>query len=351
MKTPQLVALILALLLAGCTSGDSASRDDEDNAPFVKTTPLKASEAKTLSLSGEVRARYETPLAFLVNGRIEAREVDDGDYVSQGQIVFRIDDKDLREELQAAMAEMEAAESTLALASSDLKRDQRLFDDQHISQQTVDRTELREREARSRLNATQARVELARNALSYANLQAPADGVITEVRGEPGQVVNAGTVVATLAHDGPRELELHFPDSVQPPLQGVIPRAEDGPVALSRREMSRALDRRSRTRKVRYRIEGDGKSPELGRIMRAEFTFPNDHARSWRVPVSAMDERGDRAVVWVVDDGKAQPVTVELARVSRSEATIRGNLERDARIIAMGTHLLEPGMAVRELAE
>ena len=344
-----LASLFGLLLVAGCSdqSGDAGA---PESTPFVETTAVEASDSRRLSLTGEVRPRYETPLAFQIEGRIERRHVESGDRVEAGERLFHLDEKDLRENLQAAIAEREVAESTLALASSDLERDRRLLRDQHISQQTVDRTELREREARSQLNAAEARVELARNALDYAELRAPADGVITRVTGEPGQVVGPGQGVGMLAHDGRRELVFDFPEEVQPPQTGTARSADGEAIALSRREVAGELEPRSRTRRVRYQLDESLDDAVPGTIIRA--TFDLGGAEGWQVPVTALDERTDGAFVWRIDDdGQAQPLPVEVVEVTPDRARVLGDLHGETEVIRIGTHLLEPGMAVQERAQ
>jgi multidrug efflux pump subunit AcrA (membrane-fusion protein) len=83
----------------------------------------------------------------------------------------------------------------------------------------VDRAELQRREAQSRLDNAAARLLQARHAREYAELKAPADGVLIDVTGEPGQVVAPGQTVATLAR-GTREIEVFLPDGVAAPARG-----------------------------------------------------------------------------------------------------------------------------------
>jgi multidrug efflux pump subunit AcrA (membrane-fusion protein) len=69
------------------------------------------------------------------------------------------------------------------------------------------------RAAEQRLVAAEATLEQARNAILYADLVAPATGVILDVEGQVGQVVSPSQAVARLAEDGPREIEVQVPES------------------------------------------------------------------------------------------------------------------------------------------
>ena len=57
--------------------------------------------------------------------------------------------------------------------------------------------------------------------------------MLVEVSGEPGQVVETGQAVATLARDGEREIEVFFPDAARPPAAGQLVRADGAPVAAA----------------------------------------------------------------------------------------------------------------------
>lgn len=345
----SLLLLVVALLLTACADGESPGQVTSQPPPFVKVVHPRPTDTRALNLSGEIRARYETPLSFQVSGRILERKVDSGMSVTQGQTLFRLDARDLEENLRAARAELAAAESALALAQSDLERDRKLLQENHISRQAVDRQELVTRESRTRLDATQAQVELARNALQYAELNAPADGVLTRVDGEAGQVVNAGQTVASLAYRAEREVEVYLPEGVEPPESGRLVLRNRDPLAIRLREVAGSVDALSRTLRTRYTIEDSADNLYLGSIVRVGFQLKADQENSLVLPVGALAERGEGAFVWQVVEGQARSVPVTITHLDRDHVQVLAKLTTDASVVAMGTHLLREGMAVREL--
>jgi hypothetical protein len=68
------------------------------------------------------------------------------------------------------------------------------------------------------------------------------------------------------------------------------------------------------------------------------------------VPIAALDERGQGPQVWIITDGTAQPVAVKLVSLTAETAVIESDIVTGTKVIALGTHLLKPGMAVREIA-
>lgn len=346
-------ALCAALLLAGC--GD-APKGPQNSAPRrVKTASVAEVAAPTLRLTGTVRARYETPQAFQVAGQIATRRVDAGQPVAKGEVLMTLDDSDLRQSLNAAKAELASARASAAVAQSDLERARTLFARDYLSRQAFDRAELEAQQRSDRQASARAQVEQAKTALAYATLCAESDGLLTRVSGEPGQVVGVGQPVARLAEAGHREVEVAFPSNVRPPPAGEL-LLGDETLALERRQVSGSVDPASRTWQARYRI--DGALPAgvgLGEVVKTRFAAASDRraaaAPLYRVPVAAVDARGEGAQVWRIVEGQARPLAVSVARIERDRALVSGEaLKAGMAVIALGTHLLNPGMPVEALA-
>ncbi len=350
---PFILMLTVSMLLGGC--GDApAPRSAEALPPFVKTVAVTAGERQTLGLSGTVRARVESPLAFQVGGRISRRAVDAGQAVSAGQVLFELDRRDLEQSLAAIEADLAGAEAGLATAEAELARYRQMREQGFTSAQEVERAELSWREAQTRRDAATARVAQARNALEYGRLQAPAAGVLIDVTGEPGQVVAAGQAVATLAQTGEREVEVYFPEGVTPPAVGEALLADGAGLPLGLRETAGAVDPQGRTLRARYTVLQRQDELVLGAVLRARFAAADaadagGAGIDFRVPLGAIDERGQGPRVWRIQEGAVTPVPVRVLALDGEYARIHGPLSPGEHIVALGTHLLHEGMAVREL--
>ncbi len=347
----RVVSLTLALSSVLLTACAPDTPEAPALAPWVKTVALSAADGGQTSLSGTIRARVESPLAFQVGGRIAQRRVDSGQTVQAGQVLFELDKRDLDAGLQAAQADAAAADTALAIAEAEWQRNQQLHQQNFISPQALDRSRLALREAQTRRDAAQARLKQANNTEGYGWLRAPKGGVLMDVSGQTGQVVAPGQIVAILAQHGERELEVFFPENATPPRQG---RAwlSTGAVLLQLREVAGAVDPQGRTRRARYSLPAAASDVTLGTLVRAEFQGGPASAQAgvWTVPIGAIDERGQGPRVWLFLNGAVQPQAVEVLALSDEHARIRGPLPANARVVALGTHLLQDGMAVREIA-
>jgi RND family efflux transporter MFP subunit len=342
------LCLVGLLALAGCDD-PASSQSGPTPPPFVKTVAVAQTAASRLGLSGTVRARVESPLSFQVAGRIASRQVDAGQSVAKGQVLFELDQRDLEQSVSSAQADLAGADAAVATAQADLARQRQMREKRFTSAQELERAELNLRETQTRRDAAAARVAQARNALGYAHLQAPAAGVLIDVTGESGQVVAAGQSVATLAQSGQREIEVWFPDGVTPPELGETVQADGTAVPLKLRETAGAVDPQGRTRRARYTVLGKQDALVLGTVQRARFGGQDGPATDFTVPIAAIDERAQGPRVWRFQEGRVAPVPVTVQAVDVESARIRGPLTAGERIVALGTHLLTEGMQVREL--
>src|SRR5690554_3496130 len=207
--TRWIAGAALALVLAGCGGG---ARDPAVARAVLVAQPQPAAGVAR-GFPGEIRAREESPLAFRVGGELVRREVDVGDRVARGALLAVIDPGDFEAQARAAGARLSAAEAQLRRATAERARYAALADGQLVSRSALDAQEAAWRAADGEARAARAQLDVARNQAGYAELRAPADGVIASRQAEAGQVVAAGQAVFTLAGDDGREVAIALPES------------------------------------------------------------------------------------------------------------------------------------------
>ena len=347
----MLTLFISLLILSGCQQSSEPPPEARAPIPWVKTVELKDAGPTTHRFSGTLRGRHEVPQAFQIAGRIQHRYIDAGQRVEKGDLLFKLDTRDLVATAEGAAADLKRAEAALAITTNELQRQQQLVGRQFVSEQTLQRLELAEREARSQVQTASARNQQAQNALGYAELKAAHAGVVTEVIVEPGQVVGVGQTLAVLAEDQSLEVEVFLPEGSNPPRRGYVPLPTGEQLAVSLREIAGAADPASRSWRARYSLEGPYPSSlTLGSVVSVRLA-QKQTAPSHRVPLGALDERGQTPQVWLVSDGTVKPLAVEVIDLGEEYAQIKADINAGTPIVALGTHLLTPGMAVRELAQ
>jgi len=181
-KLFTLVAVVL--LIAAC--GESPTSPAE-TVRLVKVIDVSAQIPDTaLALAGEVRARYESPLAFRVGGKVVERSVNLGESVKAGQVLARVEATDYDLAARAAAAAVAATRADLDLAESELIRYHALVKQGYVSATTLDQRQSAADAARARYKAAEAEHTAAVRQVGYTTLTADADGVVTERTARPG---------------------------------------------------------------------------------------------------------------------------------------------------------------------
>ncbi|MEO0317485.1 MAG: hypothetical protein RL404_1162, partial [Pseudomonadota bacterium] len=205
----MLLALMAALALSGCSKKVEKT---EDLRPVRAVTVSPAGASAVVELSGEVVPRYESRIGFRVGGKIIARKVEVGTVVRRGQLLMQLDATDLQLGQAQAKAAVAAADSNLSLAKAELERYRELRQKNFVSQAVLDAKDAAYKSALASHEQASASLKVQANQSSYASLVADADGVVTGIDAEVGQVVSAGSAVVRIARTGETEVRVSIPE-------------------------------------------------------------------------------------------------------------------------------------------
>ncbi|CDH44011.1 MAG: efflux RND transporter periplasmic adaptor subunit [Candidatus Competibacteraceae bacterium] len=353
---PFLALLPVALLLlAACSPASS------DAPPVIRPVKTVITTSQPLDLTaqyaGEVRARYEIPLAFRVGGKITGRPVEVGQSVSAGEMLMQLDPGDLALTEQALRAQLGAARADRDQAHAEWQRAKALLARKLISLSDFDAR-------RSAYEAAQARFDQAQSQLSggtrqtgYTQLQADRAGVVTSMQAEVGQIVAAGQPVLHLALPGEKEIAISIPENRRDELSmgqdvSITIWAVPGKLYQGRiREISPLADPLTRTYGVKVTLMDPDDAVQLGMTAAVQSRHRVAEA-SVRLPLTAITERDGRPAVWVVD---AQTLKVTLQPVTlgpfqdNNQVTIASGLVPGQRVVTAGVHKLYPNQQIRLL--
>jgi RND family efflux transporter MFP subunit len=347
-------ALFVALCALGAAACDGPKPADKVGAPrpVVAVQIHYAPRVREQALPGVVKARIETDLAFRVAGKIAERLVDAGAEVKRGEPLARLDDADFRLQLEQAEAERGSAKAALDQSEAEERRIATLARQGWSANAELDRMHSTADQARGALERADRAVTLARNALDYATLEADADGVVSMVMAEPGQVVGAGAPVVRLAHTGEREAAVAVPETLVDRVRANPARVEfwalpGVSVAARLRELSPNADAATRTYPARFTLLAAPENVRLG--MSLTVVSAADGAPVARVPVGAIFDLGRGPQVWIVDraSGRLSAASVSVAGYESDSAFVTGGLAEGAEVVTLGVHKLDASETVR----
>jgi len=343
---------LLLLLLAGCGR-------DTPHAPPADIRPVRAEQVGVgtaqhgTRYAGEVRARYETDLAFRVAGRVNARKVEVGSQVKAGQVIAMLDPQDYALAASASRAQLTASEAEARLARQDLQRFTELRAQNFVSQAELDRRRTTAEAAAAQVRQLRADAARQGNQQAYTRLTAPHAGVVTAISFEAGQVVAAGQPVAKLARTGEIEVRIDVPENALDALRAAhilnirLWSAPDREYAGRLRELSPVADAASRTYSARVSLLHPDAAVKLG--MTATVEVGSASAPSLSVAQSALFRINGQPQVWVVNPQTRNVAarSVQIGALSGDRAAIVSGLTAGEWVVTAGVHKLAPGQQVR----
>jgi RND family efflux transporter MFP subunit len=163
-------------------------------------TPLKQTVTRYLTATGNSAAINTTTLVARVQGFIQGIDYNDGDAVKAGKTLFVIEQKPYQLSLEQAQAAMASAEANTKKTKADLDRQSDLAAKNIASQATLDAAIASYDAAMATQKQEQVNIDQAQLNLSYTDVQAPFDGIVTARQVSMGQLVGAGspTTLATI---------------------------------------------------------------------------------------------------------------------------------------------------------
>jgi len=184
---------------------------------------------------------------------------------------------------------------------------------------------------------------VARRQTGYAALTADADGVITALSADVGQVVAAGQPVMRLAHDGAREAVVDTPEARRGSLPRqaravLLARSDAAPMTATLRQVAAAADPQTRTFEARYVLEGSAAEAPLGTSVRIDVPRPAAGASGVLVPLGALVDRERGPAVYVVDPAHrtVHRRSVTVASLAEETARVTAGLQPGEVIVALG---------------
>lgn len=154
-------------------------------------------EMKTIQTVGIIEAP-EVNITSRIAGRITQLDLLEGDHVERGQIVCRIEDVDVRNQLAKARGELQDAQANLHDAELTMERDRELFRREVISAKARDDSITRLERSRATVVAARANVQFYTDQLADTVIRAPISGIVVSKALEIGEWVTPGTPILTV---------------------------------------------------------------------------------------------------------------------------------------------------------
>lgn len=369
-----LFVAVAALVAFRLTSG--AKTDPRKNRILTvgTMTPIKQDLDVRLTYTADLIPNQLVNIFSRVDGYIAKIYVDKGDLVKANQLLMEIDHTDYIHAVNQAKANLLSAKAKVVQqdagvrnATLTLDRMQALIKDQFVSQQDLD-TALVNRDAavalqdslRAQVQQMTVALAQAETNLAYSYIRAPFAGYIAERNLDPGAYVSGTTASTSTVSRG--ILSVHDVETVRTLIEVVekdVPLVQVGQRADVRAEaypnevfegrvtrIVQALNRATRTMTVEVDLPNKDHRLKGGMFARVEVLV-GKHPEAIQIPLDAVSRLEESQYVYVVKDGKAHQVPVELGARAENRVEVVKGLAGDEQLIVSGKDLVSEGVPVQ----
>lgn len=336
-------------------------------------TPVRQDLEIRLPYTADIIPNQLVNVLSRVDGYIAKLHVDKGDWIKANQLLVEIEHTDYvhavnqaKANLAAARARVAQQDATVRNAKLTLDRMQALIKDQFISQQDLDNAEVNYEAAKAAWDSLHAQVKQmevaqaqAETNLAYSYIRAPFSGYVAERNLDPGAYVTSAAAGTSTTSRG--ILSLHDIETVRTLIEVVekdVPLVRMGQKAEIRAEaypdrvfegtvtrIVQALNRATRTMTVEIDLPNKDHQLKGGMFARVEVLV-GKHASAIQIPIDAVSRLEDAQYVYVVREGKAQRISVDIGVRDDNRVEITKGLDGSEQVIVSGKDLVHDGTPV-----
>lgn len=368
------VLAVIALVVLRLTTGAKTDTVRTRVVTVGIAPPIRADIDIRLAYTADISPYQVVNIFSRVDGYIATLHVDKGDFVKTNQLLVEIDHTDYHHAVNQAKANLSAAKAKVAQQDAVLRnakltfdRMQTLIKDQFVSQQDLDNAQVNLDAARAAQDSLQAQVNQMEVALAqsernltYSYIRAPFAGYVAERNLDTGAYVSSATASTSTMSRG--IMSLHDINTVRVLIEVVerdIPLVQVGQKAELRAEaypdhvfegtvtrIVQALNRATRTMTVEVDLPNGDRRLKGGMFARVEVLV-GTHRQALQIPIDAVSRLEETQYVYVVRDGKARRVEVEVGARSGNRIEITKGLTGNESVIVSGKDLVHDGRPVQ----
>jgi membrane fusion protein, multidrug efflux system len=204
-----LAALVLLVVVVGWTMTRKAEEPVKPADGAAAQAPLELAAvdlavvqprvlSRALPLSGSISPVVQATVKSKVSGDVEMLTVREGQDLREGDVIARIDTRNLQAQYDRELAAVEKARADLELATLNRDKNRTLLEQKYISQNTYETTESTYAASVANLKLAEAQARMMKVSLDDAVVRAPFSGTVARRLVQPGEKVSADSSIVAL---------------------------------------------------------------------------------------------------------------------------------------------------------
>lgn len=387
----KVLTIVIVLILAGTGvrsfmgKTENTLAETAPNIVYVKATVAEnVNEQAIISYKASLEASEEGIVSGKVSGKVIQVMFENGQYVTQGDPLIKLDDQEIRNNIASSQAQLKASESQLVSSQTGLQkmqlnvenavrtydRTKELFDGGAISKVELESAETALSNAKIDLETEKANIETAKanlttartdlnnliDSLANTTITAPITGILDEKSVSLGQYANMGVVLAKVKAISPIyaviEVDqndissLQVGQSAKVTVGSNVVKDYDGII----KSIEASADMTSRVFKCKVEVTNLDQALKPGIYAKVDIVS-DQTSEVMAVPTDALSGNPGNYTVFVIDQGVARKRIVSIGQISKGLVEIKDGVQNGDSVIITNVNTLQDGDAVSVVRE
>lgn len=348
-----------ALLMLGLLAACRKEVPPPAPAPVIRVERASVATVTTRAvssgprLSGTLQPQQSASILAETSGTVVSVSVAEGQAVSRGVALARIEDQAAAESLRSAQVAVQSAQTAVAVAERDAERTSRLAAAGALATRDAEVARAQVASVRAQLGLARSQLSTARDRAGNQNVVASTSGIVSEKNVSNGDVVTPGTPLFTIVDLSTLQLEAAVRADALGQINPGFPvdlevRGHPGqrfPGTISR--IAPNVD--PATGQVRIYVSLSNQGRRLVGGLFAEGTVRSVSRQGLVIPIEALDESGSAPAVLRVRNGVTERITVQLGVRNEAEGFVEilSGLSAGDTVLTGPARTIAPGTKVQ----
>lgn len=306
--------------------------------PVTVVNPKMETISQDFEISGDFIPDHELKFVSEVSGRVISVNVENGDYVSQGTTIASIDNQQIQIDLKLAKATYEKAQS-------DLEKYENMLKSNAVNKQQVE-------DQRQQVRVAESNVQTLQRQLKLSRIVSPISGIVSNVSVEKGSFLSPGAPIADIVDIKSLKMSVKLLDvqvirvksgqnvSIVPDLYKNVQIAGKVSAVAPQADGSRKFD-------TEIKFSNPAKTPlKSGMTGKVKFEFGGTK-EAMTIPVKCLVGSVKNPQVYVIEDGKAKLITIQVGAVDEDVLEVASGLSTGHQVVKTGQLNLTNGSKVK----
>lgn len=357
MKTKfKLLFLIIVGLNLSCNTKSEGTQIDESVFPII--TVSKKDTVVQNSFVTDIQAKKNIEIRTRTSGIMEHIFVNEGQFVKKGQRLFKINDAELRMELNKVTANLKQATAEIKIAEIEVNQLQALYNKDFVAINELDMAKAKLAAAKAKYSFVNAELNAVQQKINFTNIVAPFEGVIDVIPFKEGSLVENGALLTTLSQLNEVYAYFSIPENLyfeliarnkmgkHQKIELILPNLEQYEYAGTLKTAEGEID--PETGSIRYKVMFPNPEKLIKHGSSGKLVISEKEEDVLIIPQKATFSIQDKNYVFILDKSqKVKMTNIEIGTTLRDSYIIKSGLKMGDKIVLEGTQSLRDGDVIK----